>query len=310
MKFSQFFNTWLHELYYKQGVKIGKDGDFYTSVSVGSLFGTLIAKHFLSLIDNKILKFPCEVIEIGANEGFLSKDFLTALLMFRPSIFKDISFFIIEPHENLRLMQRKTLEGVEFLHKNSLKKCSFDNAFIFCNELFDSFTLELIDNDKMGFIDDFKIYFDDIDKELLKECKKINLKKGEFSTALLGFFEDLNLAFKKFIFASFDYGKKNINDFSLRIFKKHELINPFECDLKEFFGKSDLTYNVNFNHIFYLLKRYNFKLLAFEKQNVALLNFGFEELLKRYFKEEWLNQAKYLFFNFDEKFHFLEFQKI
>ncbi|ECC0414489.1 hypothetical protein FMI50_03745, partial [Campylobacter jejuni] len=59
----------------------------------------------------------------------------------------------------------------------------------------------------------------------------------------------------------------------------------------------------------------DFKPLAFKKQSLALMDFGFEDLLE-YTKnkniktyESFLSQAKILFFNFDEKFHFFEFQK-
>ncbi|AXP08293.1 SAM-dependent methyltransferase [Campylobacter hepaticus] len=315
MKFSKFFNLWLNENYYKNTVDIGKKGDFFTTVSVGNLFGTLLAKHFLSLIDKKILQTPLELVEIGANEGYLSHDFLCALLELRPEIFSHISFFIIEPHEKLRILQRKTLNGVEFTHKAHLQECNFKNAFFFCNELFDSFPCELIDHDKMAFIQDFQFIFKPMDKNLKIKCQNLNLEKGEYSIYLENFFKDLDRACEKFIFAAFDYGSYNHKDFSLRIYQKHQIFNPFECKLKDFFAKSDLTYNVNFNHIQSLIKEFDFKLLEFKKQNLALIDFGFEQLLKecknknpkKY--EEFLLQAKILFFNFDEKFHFFEFLK-
>ncbi|HDZ5085854.1 TPA: SAM-dependent methyltransferase [Campylobacter jejuni] len=315
MKFSIFFHTWLHENYYKNAVNIGKNGDFFTAVSVGNLFGTLLAQHFLNLVDKKILKLPLELVEIGANEGYLSRDFLAALLELRPQIFSQISFFIIEPHEKLRTLQKKTLEGVEFTHKNNLKECRFKNAFFFCNELFDSFACELIDDNKMAFVENFKLVFKNMDANLIAKCKTLNLKKGELSLELEDFFKDLNQACDQFIFAGFDYGIFNPQKFSLRIYQKHEVFNPFEISLKDFFGKSDLTYNVNFTQVQNLIKEFDFKLLAFKKQSLALMDFGFEKLLehaknkniKTY--ESFLSQAKILFFNFDEKFHFFEFQK-
>ncbi|EAJ5021543.1 hypothetical protein DKO05_04480, partial [Campylobacter jejuni] len=312
MKFSDFFHAWLHESYYKNAVNIGKNGDFFTAVSVGNLFGTLLAKHFLNLIDKKILQPPLELVEIGANEGYLSRDFLAALLELRPEIFSQISFFIIEPHEKLRTLQKKTLEGVEFSHKNSLKECHFKNAFFFCNELFDSFACELIDHDKMAFVENFKLIFKNMDENLITKCKTLNLTKGELSLELENFFKDLDQACERFIFAGFDYGTFNAQNFSLRIYQKHEVFSPFEVSLKDFFGKSDLTYNVNFTHLQKLIKEYDFKPLTFKKQSLALMDFGFEDLLE-YTKnkniktyESFLSQAKILFFNFDEKFHFFE----
>ncbi|EJF7385111.1 SAM-dependent methyltransferase, partial [Campylobacter jejuni] len=249
MKFSDFFHAWLHESYYKNAVSIGKNGDFFTAVSVGNLFSTLLAKHFLNLIDKKILQPPLELVEIGANEGYLSRDFLAALLELRPEIFSQISFFVIEPHEKLKNLQKKTLEGVEFTHKNSLKECHFKNAFFFCNELFDSFTCELIDHDKMAFVENFKLIFKNMDENLITKCKALNLTKGELSLELENFFKDLDQACERFIFAGFDYGTLNPQNFSLRIYQKHEVFSPFEVSLKDFFGKSDLTYNVNFTHL-------------------------------------------------------------
>ncbi|MBK2000203.1 SAM-dependent methyltransferase [Campylobacter sp. 2018MI35] len=316
MKFSQFFNTWLHENYYKNVSKIGKNGDFFTAVSVGNLFGILLAKHFLKLIDKGVLKFPLEIVEIGANEGYLSRDFLSALLEFRPEIFPQISFFIIEPHKKLQILQKKTLEGIDFIHKNSLEECHFKNAFFFSNELFDSFTCELIDNVTMAYVKDYQIIFKPIDKDLQQRCQELGLTKGELSLELEIFLKKLDKASEKFIFAGFDYGTFSNDRFSIRIYQKHEVFNPFEISLKDFFGKSDITYNVNFNHLKMTIENLNFKLLHLKKQSQALIDFGFEELLE-YTKnkniksyENLLSQSKILFFNFDEKFHFFEFAKL
>ena len=92
MKFSQYFKGWAHENYYANGVKIGKNGDFYTAVSVGGVFGFCIANK----IENLRMKFEesleanldvnaksfdttrninsdenfIDIVEIGANEGY------------------------------------------------------------------------------------------------------------------------------------------------------------------------------------------------------------------------------------------------
>ncbi|ARJ56062.1 SAM-dependent methyltransferase [Campylobacter cuniculorum] len=316
MKLSEFFRLWV-ENYYQNIALIGKKGDFFTAVSVGNLFGTLLAKHFLTLIDKKILTPPLQVIEIGANEGYLSRDFLSALMEFRPEIFKDLEFFIIEPYEKLRALQRKTLQDCELIHKNSLQDCEFSNAYIFCNELFDSFSCELINGKTMAFVDDdFKLYFAPSDEKIQKECEELGLKIGELSQELNLFFKQLDKACKSFVLSGFDYGVLKPDKLSLRIYQKHEVFDPFKLDLKKFFGKSDLTYNVNFTHLLKLIKDYNFKLLAFEKQSQALSKFDFEEVLNHTKNkniqsyENFLSQAKRLFFGFDDKFHFFEFQKI
>ncbi|MGO9528613.1 MAG: class I SAM-dependent methyltransferase [Verrucomicrobiia bacterium] len=57
--------------------KIGKRGDYFTSVSVGPLFGKLLAKQFLSF--RKELDNPAEfeIVEFGGNRGQLRADVLT-----------------------------------------------------------------------------------------------------------------------------------------------------------------------------------------------------------------------------------------
>lgn len=308
MKFSKFFQLW-SKAYYQNVARIGKKGDFFTAVSTGELFGFLLARHFLDLLDKNILSLPVEVVEIGSNEGYLSKDFLTYLTLERPEIFKHLSFYIIEPYEKLRLLQRQTLSEVEFKHIKSLEEAKFKNAFFFCNELFDSFSCELINQNKMAYVSDFKLIFKNINRNLKQKIKNINLEKGEFSNELEMFFDKLNKSSVKFVFAGFDYGLENVSDFSLRIYKKHEVFNFFEVSLVDFFQKSDLTYNVNFKHLKTLINAYDFKLLSFKKQKLALLDFGLEALLQAQNQERLLSQAKNLLFNFDEKFYFFEFMK-
>ncbi|TEY02683.1 SAM-dependent methyltransferase [Campylobacter sp. US33a] len=315
LKFSEFFNQWLHQNYYKNAVLVGKKGDFYTTVSVGSLFGALLAKHFLNLIDKNSIHLPISIIEIGANEGLLMKDFISALLILRPCIFKHIELFILEPHEKLQILQKNTLKDIEFKHIKTLQKNQFNNAFFFCNELFDSFTCELIDGNKMAFVNEnFHLHFANADKKLIEKCEKIGLAKGEFSPFLEDFLNAIKQSAKKFIFCTFDYGVKAANSFSLRIYQNHQIYSPFEENLKNFFGKSDMTYDVNFSHLFYILKELNMELLEFKKQNLAFIEFGLEELLNQIQKENpqnytyFLQQSKHLMFGFNDKFHFIEFK--
>lgn len=315
-EFSKFFNSWLHDGYYKNYANIGKNGDFFTAISVGNLFGSLLAKHFLDLVNKNILKLPLQIVEIGANEGYLMHDFVSALISFDKNIFKDIEIFIVEPHEKLRNIQKNTLKDIEFTHIKNLNDYKFINAFIFCNELFDSFSCELIENEKMVFVDENKnLHFLNAKKDILKKCEKIELLKGEFSQELENFFEILDKSCEKFIFNTFDYGVKYPNKFSIRIYKEHQVYSFFDVNLNNYYKISDLTYNINFTHLKYLIKKFNYQLLSYKKQNLALIDFGFEQLLNDSLKinetiyNNFLKQAKNLFFNFDDKFHFIEFQK-
>ena len=57
MKFSTYFNEWLYgkEGYYTKYRTIGKDGDFYTSVSTSKFFGGSIGNKAITTIQSGFL---------------------------------------------------------------------------------------------------------------------------------------------------------------------------------------------------------------------------------------------------------------
>src|SRR5215469_12207234 len=65
---------------------VGRQGDFYTSVSVGELFGQMLAWQFAEWLD--ALKTPKpQLIEAGAHRGQLAKDVLSWFQSNRPALF-------------------------------------------------------------------------------------------------------------------------------------------------------------------------------------------------------------------------------
>jgi SAM-dependent MidA family methyltransferase len=83
--------------YYERGLRqTGRQGDFYTSVSVGSLFGQMLGREFserLRLINARELA----IIEAGAHDGALAGDLLAYLRDFQPDLFRRVNYFILEP---------------------------------------------------------------------------------------------------------------------------------------------------------------------------------------------------------------------
>ncbi|EPC6290884.1 SAM-dependent methyltransferase [Campylobacter lari] len=315
MVFSEFFQNWIDK-YYSQAVSVGKNGDFYTVVSVGNLFGVLLANHFLKLIDDKKLTLPVEVIEIGANEGCLMLDFIQALYTLRADVLEQIEYFIIEPHEKLRCIQKKLFDEYDLDVKiyNSLEECHFKNAFFYANELFDCFACELINDKKMAYVDDdLNIVFKPMSEDLLKECEKYTITNSELCISYKPFLSKLKQTCEKLTFACFDYAKKE-EKISIRMYKNHQVYNLFEENLKDFFAKSDITYNVNFDHFLQVLKEEGFEVLEYKNQNQALIDFGLEEIVEHakttnpLIYKNFINQSKNLMFNFGDKFKFLEFK--
>jgi SAM-dependent MidA family methyltransferase len=66
--------------YYRRpgGSRIGRAGDYLTSVSVSSLFGRILARHFLQLQDDLGRPADYEILECGGHAGQLRRDVLAA----------------------------------------------------------------------------------------------------------------------------------------------------------------------------------------------------------------------------------------
>lgn len=86
---------------------IGRSGDFYTSVSVGPVFGFLLAQRIAGWCGGWE---AFEILEAGAHDGRLAADVLGALEMFQPEAFARASYRILEPLDSRAAQQRRTLE--------------------------------------------------------------------------------------------------------------------------------------------------------------------------------------------------------
>ena len=111
----------VHGYYETKKDNPGRRGDFYTSVSVGELFGQLLAFQFakwLETLNSQPLAAPkrsaggstLNLVEAGAHDGKLAGDILTWLQLNRPKLFGQIEYWIIEPSARRQEWQKKTLE--------------------------------------------------------------------------------------------------------------------------------------------------------------------------------------------------------
>jgi SAM-dependent MidA family methyltransferase len=120
--------------------RTGRSGDFYTSVSVGPLFGRLLARQFVEIWSRIGCPSSFTLVEQGANDGTLLRDVLEALRAFAPDCFAQTHCFLVEPFPELESRQRNTL--AQFPHINWVADSQHLPAFHgihFSNELLDAF---------------------------------------------------------------------------------------------------------------------------------------------------------------------------
>jgi SAM-dependent MidA family methyltransferase len=98
--------------YYARGTgQVGKAGDFFTSVSVGPVFGKLLARRFLQWWLDAGAPSVWRIIECGAHDGTLAADVLGGLRDLSPSAFAALEYAIPEPLARLRAAQASKLEA-------------------------------------------------------------------------------------------------------------------------------------------------------------------------------------------------------
>ncbi|MEP7015739.1 MAG: SAM-dependent methyltransferase [Verrucomicrobiota bacterium] len=97
--------------YYSSGrAAIGRHGDFFTSVSVGPLFGQLLAAQFAEIWDRMGRIDNFVIVEQGAHDGQFARDVLEAMQQRAPDFFSAVRYRIAEPFPIWRDRQQKVLE--------------------------------------------------------------------------------------------------------------------------------------------------------------------------------------------------------
>ena len=295
MYFSEYMNEWLYGAkgYYKDFKEIGKSGDFYTAVSTSRFFGASIANHFYTLLQEGKADKNGWLIEIGAHKGYLLCDMIQWLYTCDPRLVKSLKFAIVERQPQVRQAQLEYIqerfgEDISIYHFNDISEVEVAYAFVVANEILDAFPCELLKDEKIATIEQDKILWQEANPTLLSWAKTHYLTQGEIAVG----YEDFALEMAKGIascdFVTFDYGEKYVrNDFSIRIYKKHEVFPLFdkELELLASFQKDDITYDVNFAHVSQAFIDAGFVEEAYETQARALIRFGIIDILEQFSKQ-------------------------
>ena len=140
--------------------RTGQRGDFFTSVSVGPVFGKLLAAQFLEMREQLGNPGDFTLVEQGADDGQLLADILSAWSGPLPRV------LVVEPLPALRVRQQQTLApwSGHFTHVAHEDELPAFNGVFFANELLDAFPVKIlvreqtvwrerrVDHDGTGFV--------------------------------------------------------------------------------------------------------------------------------------------------------------
>ena len=133
--------------YYASGrARVGREGDFFTNVSVGPLFGRLLARQIVEMWEHIGSPRDFSLIEQGAHEGRLAADVLSGLRELSADCHSATVYRIIEPFPVLAERQRESLEGFKgrVQWARSLREVEIEAGIHLSNELPDAFPVHLV----------------------------------------------------------------------------------------------------------------------------------------------------------------------
>jgi SAM-dependent MidA family methyltransferase len=259
--------------YYSSGrCAIGRSGDYFTNVSVGPVFGQLLAVQFAEIWEHlgKIDKFI--IVEQGAHHGEFARDVLEFARTSRPDFFAALRYRIIEQFPVLQDRQSETLAKFEgkIEWRESIDALELFTGLHFSNELLDAMPVHLIvsEETKTGstnwlekFVtlngDEFAFVDQSIGNQKLRDhLQKLPARPASYETEVnltsLGWIENVSRKLARGYVIIADYGYLRDEFYAphrsrgtLQVRAQHRLLSsPFDE-----IGRADITAHVEWTSI-------------------------------------------------------------
>ena len=305
-----------HGSYSSGSLKIGPQGDFVTSPSLGPDFSELLSSQIIDWFNqlfrthSNCNKFS--LVDIGPGEGDLSFHLLKAIERISPEMLKKVELILIEPNLGMRNKQQDKLSSISNLsiRWSSLKELE-DKPIIgimIANELLDALpvdrlifnnnklfmqTIKLINYNEKYFIDFSKVPIpNDIELELSNARDELginippkNTPEGwstEWHSSLNSWFELASNSIKDGALLVIDYILSSEKYYSLT--RREGTIVGYSkqnicMNILENVGLIDITSHLCFETILYNAERNKWNYLGSCKQGEALLSLGLSQRL-------------------------------
>ena len=234
--------------YYSSGrCAIGRYGDYFTNVSVGPLFGRLLAAQFAEIWEQFGRPDDFVIVEQGAHDGQFARDVLESLQKRVPEFFAAVRYRIVEPFPLLRERQLRILE----LFRDKIEWRDWLQPFVgihFSNELLDAMPARLINGEVEQFVDLEGDKFVFVEGPLRQGAPASRLPRDErsFNQAALDWIDSVAANLKRGYVITIDYGHSGAEfQGHVQVRAQHRnLDSPFEQ-----IGHADITMHVDWPSI-------------------------------------------------------------
>jgi SAM-dependent MidA family methyltransferase len=216
--------------YYSSGrCVIGRKGDYFTNVSVGQLFGQLLAAQFTEIWEQLGKPDNFVIVEQGAHDGQFAFDVLQFVEKRTPEFFEALRYRIVEAFPALRERQQRTLQPF----RNKIQWSDSLQPFVgvhFSNELLDAMPVRLINAGVEKFVG--------LDGEKFILLERPFHDEGKFNEGALNWIEQLAGNLQRGYVIAIDYGRSE-KEFQgkVQVRTRHRYLDsPFEQ-----IGHADIT---------------------------------------------------------------------
>lgn len=294
--YEQFISLMLYDpekgYYQMANEKIGRKGDFYTSSSVGSVYGEVIAASFCRFVKNKLIE-PF-FIEVGGGNGRFASSFLSYCEKNESEIYHNLTYYIIDASKYHRKLQKELLTNhlnCKYF-SNILEIEQINNGMVFSNELFDALPIRLVEfnqnewHEVVIIIDEQNNLKENLvkikDKVIIDFLSRYNFvgtngQRVEIPVDMEKVYNLLQTKISKGIILTVDYGftreewdaPHRIKG-SLRGYYKHEM----KLNILENLGHMDITTHIHWDELKKFGLQKNIENLYFSNQRDAILDFG------------------------------------
>jgi NADH dehydrogenase [ubiquinone] 1 alpha subcomplex assembly factor 7 len=273
--------------YYMNVNPFGKKGDFITAPNISILFSEMIAIWIILLW--KDLKSPKKfnLVELGAGNGEMVFQILKIFEKF-PLIKKSCKVNILEKSIYLKKIQKKRLNGLNINWIKDLSFISNSPTIFVANEFFDALPIkQLVKKGNNWYEKNIKYSKSNIPTfyDKIIDIKKLEKKIGfeisngqkfiEFSPLSVKYLKLISKIIKNknggLLIIDYGYTDKKMKD-TLKSISKHKMGNVLEN-----FGKSDISYDINFKLIEKIVKKFGLKVNGITSQKKFLQELGILE---------------------------------
>lgn len=256
--------------YSRDTVKVGKDGDFYTSSSIGTIMGEVLGGYFIKEAERYDKDMPLTIVEWGGGTGRLAGHILDSIAQRCTSLYDRLTYAMVEISPFHRQLQAEQLSNhPQVSHvtpEQSYELLRRGPVFVLSNELLDAFPVHRIER-KDGVLYEWFVGWDEragkfgrrllplaadspaavyIEREAVRirerQIVEVNPEAAEWVKRILS-------ALPEGMLVTIDYG-----DIAEELYGAHRMQGTFLCYKKHqayddpfaYPGEQDMTSHVNF----------------------------------------------------------------